>query len=176
MTIVFTGRASFPETDPRYILYEVVNKILDTEPLAPAYPLHFAFSLLSSRVRVFFLFVFVNVPTEPWYETKEREEKDEKAEDSRNPIERERKESRSAADNLPIDKPISYEVVVSILPVTFFDPCVSPVETCRAIFLNSVQKVHRVSLTEIPIRARFSIEPEDLSSDSHAFSSKRRIS
>lgn len=69
-----------------------------------------------------------------------------------------------------------HEVVVSILPVTFFGPCVSPVETCRAIFLSSVQKVHRVSLTEIPIRARFSTEPEDLSSDSHAFSSKRRIS
>lgn len=51
---------------------------LDVEPFAPAYPLHFAFSLLSSRVRVFFLFVLVNVPTEPWYETKEREEKDDK--------------------------------------------------------------------------------------------------
>lgn len=63
-----------------------------------------------------------------------------------------------------------HEVVASILPVTFFGPCVSPVETCRAIFLSSVQKVHRVSLTEIPIRARFSTEPEDLSSDSHASS------
>lgn len=58
-------------------------------------------------------FVLVNVPTEPWYETKEREEKSEKAEDSRNPIERERKESRSATDNLPIDKPISYDITRS---------------------------------------------------------------